>query len=229
MFCSSATAVKKDRDQGKWIGAAKYEKRKPDMKSKIFISYSRKDLEAVRRLRDEIHSRTGILPWMDLSGIETGTQFADVIAKAIDDCELLVFVISRHSVKSEWTEREVLYAQDAGKKIYPVVIDDVELTGKIKFLLINIDRVDIRDGVQYEKLFLDLSAFCGARAYGKAPSQNAVSPQFPPRYKAREYDRGFSHFLEKHKDLLIGLLVILLVIVFVGIPVYVITSRLMAQ
>ena len=199
------------------------------MKSKIFISYSRKDLGAVRRLRDEIHGRTGILPWMDLSGIETGTQFADVITKAIDDCELLVFVISRHSVKSEWTEREVLYAQDAGKKIYPVVIDDVELTGKMKFLLISIDRVDIRDGVQYEKLFSDLSAFCGVRAYGKTPSRNVVSSQFPPRHRDREYDRSFSHFLEKHKDLLVGLLVIFLVIVFVGIPVYVITARLMVQ
>lgn len=199
------------------------------MKSKIFISYSRKDLAVVRRLRDEIHSRTGILPWMDLSGIETGTQFADVITKAIDDCELLVFVISRHSIQSEWTEREVLYAQDAAKKIYPVVIDDVELTGKMKFLLINIDRVNIREDVQYEKLFSDLSAFCGARAYDERPSRNAVSPQFPSRYKSREYDRSFSHFLEKHKDSLIAFLVIFLVIIFVGIPVYAITSRLMAQ
>ncbi len=199
------------------------------MKSKIFISYSRKDFAVVKGLRDEIYSRTGILPWMDLSGIETGTQFADVITKAIDDCELLVFVISRHSVKSVWTEREVLYAQEADKKIYPVVIDDVELMGKMKFLLINIDRVDIRDDVQYEKLFSDLSAFCGVRTYGERPSRNAVSPQFPSRYKNREYNRSFSHFLEKHKDRLIGLLVILLVIVFVGIPVYVITSRLMAQ
>lgn len=173
------------------------------MKSKIFISYARKDYDVVIGLRNEIYRRTGIQPWMDLSGIETGTQFADVIANAIDDCELLVFVISRYSVKSEWTEREVLYAQQAGKRLYPVVIDDVELKGKMKFLLINVDRVDIRDGKQREKLFSDLSDFCGVSAFDKTPSRNiqdipVVSPQFRPRYKARKYnDNNVLYFFRK--------------------------------
>ena len=97
------------------------------MESKIFISYARRDYNVVVKLRDEIYRRTGELPWMDLSGIETGAQFADVIARAIDACCLLVFVISRYSVVSEWTRREMLYALETHKKVYPVVIDDVEL------------------------------------------------------------------------------------------------------
>lgn len=199
------------------------------MVSKIFISYSRKDMEEVMMLRDEIYRRTGVRPWMDVTGIETGAQFADVIARNIDSCELLVFVISDNSVKSSWTRKEVLYAQERGKKIYPVIIDDAQLPRQLAFLFVDVDRVDLRDVFQKKKFFSDLDTLCGARAYGKTPSRNAVSPQFPSRYKNNEYDRSFSHFLEKHKNRLIGLLVILLVIVFVGIPVYFITSRLMVQ
>ena len=127
------------------------------MKSKIFISYARRDYNVVIKLRDEILRRTGELPWMDLSGIETGAQFADVIAGAIDACSLLVFVVSRHSVVSEWTRREMLYALETHKKIYPVVIDDVELPKELRLLLSNLNCIDIRDAVQRANFFSDLA------------------------------------------------------------------------
>ena len=84
------------------------------MASKIFISYSRKDLEVVLKLRDEIHRRTGVLPWMDVTGIETGTQFADVIARNIEGRDLLVFVMSRNAAECSWTRKRVLYALNHG-------------------------------------------------------------------------------------------------------------------
>ena len=131
-----------------------------NMSSKIFISYSRKDLEVVMKLRDEIHSRTGVRPWMDITGVETGTQFADVIAKNIEACELLVFVMSCNSVKSSWTRKEVLYALNHGKKIFPVVIDNAQLPRELDLLFSDLDRVDVRDSVQREKLFTDIVSFC---------------------------------------------------------------------
>ncbi len=130
------------------------------MASKIFISYSRKDQEVVLKLRDEIHRRTGVLPWMDVTGIETGTQFADVIARNIEGCDLLVFVMSRNSAESSWTRKEVLYALNHGKKVYPVVIDDAQLPRELELLFADVDYVDVRDNVQREKLFSDLVSFC---------------------------------------------------------------------
>ena len=130
------------------------------MASKIFISYSRKDLEVVVKLRDEIHRRTRVLPWMDVTGIETGTQFADVIARNIEGCDLLVFVMSRNSAESSWTRKEVLYALNHGKKIYPVVIDDAQLPRELELLFADVDYVDVRDNMQREKLFSDLVSFC---------------------------------------------------------------------
>ncbi len=141
------------------------------MASKIFISYSRKDLGVVVKLRDEIHRRTGVLPWMDVTGIETGTQFADVIARSIEGCDLLVFVMSRNSAESSWTRKEVLYALNHGKKIYPVVIGDAQLPRELELLLADVDYVDARDNVQREKLFSDLVSFCASHgSEGTVPS-----------------------------------------------------------
>lgn len=126
------------------------------MASKIFISYSRKDFADVIDMRNEIQRRTGVLPWMDVSGIETGARFSAVIAEAIEGCELLVFVISHHSVNSPWTRKEVLYAQENQKKIYPVVLDDAKLPPELRFLLVDLNRVDYRDEVQRMNFFVDL-------------------------------------------------------------------------
>ncbi len=155
---------------------------------RIFISYSRKDYDVVIRLRDEIHRCTGVLPWMDVSGIETGTQFADKIATAIDECQLFVFVISPNSVVSHWTTKEVLYAQEQRKKIYPVIIEDVRLPRKLALLFADVDRVDIQKPAQREKFFWDITAFCGECVYVKTPTRNihdtqATSPRLPPRHK----------------------------------------------
>lgn len=139
------------------------------MASKIFISYSRKDSDVVIAMRNEIQRRTGVLPWMDVTGIETGAQFAGVIAKNIEACELLLFVMSCNSVKSPWAHKEVLYAQEKRKKIYPVVIDDAVLPSELGFLLVDLNRVDYRDEVQRENFFSDLEK--KARGFWNAPDE----------------------------------------------------------
>ena len=134
------------------------------MRSAIFISYAREDYGTVIELRNEIHRRVGVLPWMDVSDIAPGAKFSDVIARAIDGSGILVFAISRNSVVSRWTRKEVEYAVSHGKKIYPVLIDDVQLQGGIELLLSDIERVDYKDEVQRESFFSDLSAFCAGAA-----------------------------------------------------------------
>ena len=43
-----------------------------DTKYNVFISYSRKDLELVKKIKAEIDRLVGIDCWMDLDGIESG-------------------------------------------------------------------------------------------------------------------------------------------------------------
>lgn len=127
------------------------------MKSKIFISYSRRDLAFAQSFVAEIEKVTGIKPWVDLSGVETGEQFTDVIIRAIDGCEIFVFLISRSSLESLWTKKEVLYAKDCSKKIYPIIVDGVEPYGWFRFEFGRIDCINYSAPEQREKLLENLA------------------------------------------------------------------------
>ena len=85
------------------------------MDEKIFISYSRSDRDKVMKLIRLIEEKTGADCWIDLTGIESGTQFEDTIIKAIDQAEVLLFMMSDQSLSSSWIKREVYYAEGEGK------------------------------------------------------------------------------------------------------------------
>ena len=130
------------------------------MSSAVFISYAREDYDTVIELRDEIHRHTGVMPWMDVSDIAPGAKFPTVIARAINGCKVLICVISRCFVVSQWAQKEVLYASEHGKKIYPVFIDNTQLQGGLELVLTGVERILYKDEVQRESFFSDLSASC---------------------------------------------------------------------
>lgn len=138
------------------------------MKSKIFISYSRCDLAFAQSFVAEIEKAAGIKPWVDLSGVETGEQFTDVIIQAIDSCEIFVFLISRSSLESPWTKKEVLYAKDCNKKIYPIIIDGAEPHGWFRFEFGRIDCINYAVPEQREKLLDNLAQLFSERREASA-------------------------------------------------------------
>ena len=77
---------------------------------KIFISYSRKDQEMVFDIVKRIEHQVGVKCWIDINGIESGQQFVDVIMAAIENCEVVVFMMSESSLHSEYVRKEVNYA-----------------------------------------------------------------------------------------------------------------------
>lgn len=115
--------------------------------SRIFISYKRADKEKVFELKDQIEAATGEKCWIDLDGIESDAQFANVIIKAIDDAEIFLFIYSKQHSKikdyeKDWTVREINYAQTEGKRIVFVNIDKTPLTKWFKFMFSSKQQVD---------------------------------------------------------------------------------------
>ena len=97
--------------------------------------------------------------WIDLDGIETGSQFEDKIISAIDNCKIVLFMLSDNSLKSEWTKREVYYAEGEKKKIVPVVFDKRGLRGWFKFHFGNLDYVDANKQEHVLKLINNLKTW----------------------------------------------------------------------
>ena len=73
-----------------------------DSKYDVFISYSRKDLEVVKGIKEEIERATNAHCWMDLQGIESGApRFIRSIIDGINMCDIFLFMRSKQSQVSK--------------------------------------------------------------------------------------------------------------------------------
>lgn len=116
----------------------------------IFISYSRKDEEYVNRLVDALENE-GFEVWIDRE-LLTGDTWTQVINHKIDTCDAFVVVMTDSSKGSKWVNREVLYALQEGKKIFPLL-----LQGKLWMLLQDFNYFKVIDGlIPDRKFFKDI-------------------------------------------------------------------------
>jgi hypothetical protein len=96
--------------------------RRPD----VFISYSRKDREFVKRLEAALQAR-GREAWVDWEGIRPAEEFMQAIFPAIEGTDTFVFVISPDSVTSEICGRELAHAASHNKRMVPIFAREVDV------------------------------------------------------------------------------------------------------
>lgn len=135
-------------------------------KHDVFISYSRKDLALVRRVKDEIEGSTSIRCWMDLNGTKNGIEsgsysFNEAIVNAIGNCSIFLFMLSENSQESQNAIRELNYAYDEKDKlgIHVVIvnIDNCQINNKLFKLLFSLaDIISWNDISQHDKLLSDI-------------------------------------------------------------------------
>ena len=138
----------------------------------IFISYSRHDKNVVFPFVKLIEQEFGPVCWIDYKGIESGSQFEEVIVNAIDESKVLLFILSDSSINSKWTKREVLYAEDGHKRIVPIVVDGRGLRKWFRFHFGNVDYIDINEEEQCEKLLDNLATWLETERKSKKVAQN---------------------------------------------------------
>ena len=134
--------------------------------ARIFISYKRVDKEKVFKIKDQIESALGEKCWIDLDGIESDAQFANVIIKAINECEVFLFMYSAaHSqitdYKNDWTVRELDFAQHKKKRIVFVNLDGSPLSDWFYMLFGTMQQVDATSSESLTKLIRDIDGWLG--------------------------------------------------------------------
>jgi len=90
----------------------------------IFISYSRKDKEFVRRLDEELRRRDH-QAWVDWEGIPPGDTWEKTIYGAIESTHTFIFVLTPDSIASEVCGKEIAHAAANNKRLVPIVYHDV--------------------------------------------------------------------------------------------------------
>jgi WD40 repeat protein len=91
----------------------------------VFISYSRKDREFVKRLDEALQAR-GREAWVDWEGIRPAEEFMQAIFPAIEGTDTFVFVISPDSVTSDVCGKELAHAATHNKRMVPIIAREVD-------------------------------------------------------------------------------------------------------
>ncbi len=157
------------------------------MKYDVFISYSREDLQQIESFVKDIEQKADIKCWIDWTGIESGSQFEDVIVKAIDSVDIVLFFISENSINSNYAKKEISYAYNTNKRVVPIVLDGGNLRGWFLFKFGDIDYIDIHQPRQCEKLVRNLRAWCGVKPQESKPIIPQSQPAPAKTYKVGDY------------------------------------------
>ena len=115
--------------------------------TQVFVSYSRKDLDFVERLAEDLKA-AGLEVWYDLSGLDGGTRWGREIQSAIQQSQFFIVVLSPNSVESDWVEKEFMYAYHLKRKIVPLLYQPCDPP----IWFINLHFIDVRE-TNYERHF----------------------------------------------------------------------------
>lgn len=147
------------------------------MAKKIFISYSRKDFDKVKAIKDEIDRELGIKCWMDLDGIESGEQFENKIISAIKDHDTMLFMLSANSMNSIYALKELKFAQLKKKRVILVYIESCQMSDEFLFNYSMYDTVEWANSLQHDKLLKNLRQWFGSTQQTEPIDAGSTDPK----------------------------------------------------
>ena len=151
------------------------------MSERIFISYKRVDKTLVFKIKDQIKERSGEDCWIDVEGIESDAQFANVIIRAINNAEIFLFMYSKtHSeivdFSKDWTIKEINFAQKKNKRIVFVNIDGSPLSDWFELMFGTMQQVDGTSQDALGRLCDDIAKWLGvSRSVEKKIKSNSIN------------------------------------------------------
>ncbi len=112
----------------------------------VFISYSRKDT-AVADAIIAAFEDAGITYFIDRQGIGGGIEFPAVLSKAIRESTVFLFLASKNSYQSKFTQSEIVYAFNKKQKqdIIPYIIDGSKMPEELEFTFSAINWRNIKE------------------------------------------------------------------------------------
>ncbi len=93
--------------------------------AKLFVSYSRKDSVAARKLIEAFKSFQQEV-WVDWESIPPAVDWLEQIFRGIEEADAFIFMVSPNSIISEVCKVEIARAAQNNKRIIPIVLKDVD-------------------------------------------------------------------------------------------------------
>lgn len=93
--------------------------------AKLFVSYSRKDSIAARKLIEAFRSLEQEV-WVDWESIPPAADWLEQILRGIEEADAFIFMVSPDSIASEVCKVEIGHAAKNNKRIIPIVLRDAK-------------------------------------------------------------------------------------------------------
>ncbi len=122
---------------------------------KVFISYSRKDIDFAKKLAGDLE-KAGYDVWWDITDLRGGDDWVKTLPAAIQESQSFIIVLTPNSVNSEWVQKEYTQALTLHKKIVPIMFEMCD----VPFALNTINYVNFMGG-KYEDSFKNLLSALG--------------------------------------------------------------------
>lgn len=126
----------------------------------ILISYSRKDIEKVTEIFNQLNHR-GLRVWFDQNDIKHGDDWQRRVEQGIEESSCMLYVGSRNCFRSDHTRNELNYALGHKKKVFVAFIEgdpDIDLP----LVAIRLHYADLRTNnraVVMQRLIGDIQSY----------------------------------------------------------------------
>lgn len=110
----------------------------------LFISYSSKELDIAEEIK-AILEKNGIHCWMAPSSIPIGADYAFEIPKGILNSKAFLIIVSDESQRSKWVPKELGHAITNGKYIFPLLINNTNISKSFGFFFENVQRFPVEE------------------------------------------------------------------------------------
>jgi len=102
--------------------------------AQVFLSHSSKDKLVADKICLQLES-SGVKCWIAPRDVEPGRDYAEEIFRALQECTLVILVLSADSVASRDVQKEIAIAAAGGLGVLPFKVGEVTLTGALAYHL----------------------------------------------------------------------------------------------
>lgn len=128
----------------------------------VFISYVKADLPIAKEITDELVAH-GVNVRLDAKVLVAGEEFGPQIMDIISETDAVILLLSEHSTRSKWVEREVELAISQQKTVLPVLLDDKARDNLVWPLVSDRNAFTLRNRTQIRSLVHDILRWVSAK------------------------------------------------------------------
>ena len=126
---------------------------------KLFISYAHASIEQANRLANRLSDEFYYDVWIDYDNIPGGANWRNELARGIQQCDVMLYLMTPEAIASPYCRAEVVHAQKNSKRIIPLRMTTSAEGGDLEKVVAgfsNIQYIDLTQPDGFDKLITNL-------------------------------------------------------------------------